>query len=566
MTNSRYDRQTDVLVIGSGAGGLTTALTAHLCGLEVIVVEKEPVFGGTTAWSGGVAWIPCNSHARAAGINDSAEAALRYLRHCCGEFYDHDRIAAFVDYGPEMIDFLERETEVKFELASEPDYQSNAPGALRRGRALRPIDFDARRLGKHHSDLRPPARERVLFMGMQIGAAHLGHFLNATKSLESFSFVARRMVRYVHDALIYRRSMTLAMGNALIARLAKSLFDFGIGLSLGTPALRLIVEDGVVVGAVVKTEGRDLRIVARKGVVLASGGFPHDYDRRRSVFPHHPSMTEHLSNAPLSNTGDGIRLAETVGGVFDASYPNVATWYPTSHVKYGDGSEGNNPHLLERGKPGVIAVALDGRRFTNESQNYHDFVQAMFRSRTGDREIVAFYVCDHRAFRRYGLGVARPWPLPYRQYLRTGYLKRGATIQELAAVIGIDPDELERTVDRYNAHARLGRDPEFGKGESEYDISQGDPTQSPNPCVAPLETPPFYAVKILPGDLGTFAGLRTDRHGCVLDLAGRAIPGLFAVGNDQASVFGGAYPGGGATLGPAMTFGYLAARRMAGTI
>ncbi len=556
---------TDVLVVGAGAAGLTTAITARLHGLDVVVAEKEAVFGGTTAWSGGVLWVPCNSHQKAAGIDDSVDLAREYVRREAGEFYDPDRVEAYLVSGREMIDFLERETNVKFELSDEPDYHQDVPGALARGRALRPLDFDGRGLGRHYSELRAPARERVLFMGMQIGAAHLGHFMKATKSLNSFFFVTRRILSHLRDVLIHGRNITSAMGRALAGRLAKSAFDLGIPILLSAPVRHLVVEDGKVVGALLQENGQEKRVNARRGVVLAAGGFSHDYVRRKLVFPHHPSEHEHLSNTPPSNTGDGVRLGESAGGAFEGRYLNSATWYPTSRVKYPDGSEGNNAHLLERGKPGVIAVTQNGRRFADEAANYHDFVQAMFRACQSHGEVAAYYICDHRALRRYGLGAARPWPLPYRRYLRTGYLKRGRTIEELAREARISEGGLIRTLSNYNYNARQGRDPEFGKGENGYDISQGDPTHKPNPCIAPLEIPPFYAVKILPGDLGTLAGLWTDRHGRVLNGEGQIIPNLYAVGNDQASVFGGAYPGGGATLGPAMIFGYLAARHIAET-
>jgi len=353
------------------------------------------------------------------------------------------------------------------------------------------------------------------------------------------------------------------MGNALVARLVKSALDRGVSIAVSSPALELVMKNGCVAGAWAQQNDRRVRIIALRAVVLACGGFPHDYERRQRVFPHHPSKDQHLSNAPPSNTGDGIRLGESVGAAFESGLPNLAAWYPTSRVKYSDGTEGNNAHTIDRGKPGVIAVTREGRRFANEAQNYHDFGQAILREYQNRPGLGGFFICDYRALRRYGLGAVRPWPLPYRQFLRTGYLKRGQTIEALAAAIGVDPLVLGRTVADYNEPARFGRDPAFAKGENPYDRGQGDPAHGPNPCVRPLETAPYFAVEFRLGDLATFAGLRTDRHARVLDRSGQVIRGLYAVGNDQASVFGGAYPGGGATIGPAMTFGYIAARHIA---
>ncbi len=555
---------TDVLVIGAGVAGLTAALTAKILGLEVILAEKAPVYGGTSAWSGGVAWIPCNSHEMAAGVSDSRALALEYIRTSAQGFFDLARVEAFLKFGPEAIDFLERRTEARFELASEPDYQQALPGALPRGRALRPVEYDGRLLGAHYAQLRPPARERVLFAGMQIGTEHLAHFLRFARSSRSALFVARRVLLHLRDMLVYGRGMHPVMGNALVARLAKSAFDLGIPILLSTSASNLVKENGRICGAMLTQVEGDFHVTARRGVILACGGFPNDHARRQRIYPHHPAEDEHYSNAPAANTGDGLRLAESIGGVVEDGLPNPAVWYPTSRVVYRDGSTGHLAHLLERGKPGVIAVTPSGKRFANEALNYHTFVQAMFTTRSEGKPVVAFYVSDHRALRRYGLGAARPWPLPYRHYLRNGYLKSGRTIEELARKAEIDSAALAHTIASYNAGAREGRDPEFHKGESAYDVSQGDPRQQPNPCVAPLVAAPFYAVEIRPGDLGTFAGLRTDAAARVLDRDGGAIPGLYAVGNDQASVFGGAYPGGGATIGPALTFGYIAARNAAG--
>jgi succinate dehydrogenase/fumarate reductase flavoprotein subunit len=247
--------------------------------------------------------------------------------------------------------------------------------------------------------------------------------------------------------------------------------------------------------------------------------------------------------------------------------PNAAAWVPVSHVPRKDGSTGVFPHFVDRSKPGVIAVNRHGERFVNEADSYHDFIQALRASYNakGDKgEVCAWFIADHRTIRRYGLGYAKAAPLPLGPELRSGYLKRGRTPEDLARAAGFDPEAFARTVAAFNGPAARGEDPEFGRGSTSYNRSLGDPAHKPNPCVAPVAQGPFYAVKVVVGDLGTFAGLRTDAEARVLSGGdGPPIPGLYAAGNDAASIMGGAYPGGGITLGPAMTFGYIAAYNMA---
>lgn len=554
----------DVLVIGSGASGLTAAITAQSAGLEVIVAEKEALLGGTSAMSGGMLWIPCNGY-QGTGVGDSAVSAREYIRANAGNLYDEQRVSMFLAEGPKMLEFLKRETDVRFELPEgNPDYRPALPGALPTGRSLMPLSFDGRRLGAEYCKLRRPARERALFMGMQINGSEMKHFMRATRSIKSFLVVVGRILRHLGDVAFHGQDMTSANGNALVAALLKTTIDRKITIWPSRPARALIFEGGAVKGAILSDrDGGDLRVSARRGVVLACGGFPHDYIRREQVYPHHPKPGQHLSAAPTSNTGDGIRLAEAVGGGVAPGYLNPGSWFPTSLVPYSDGSTGVYAHLIERGKPGVIAVNPAGNRFTDEAQNYHDFVSAMLAMPRKNSEVSAFFVCDHRAFLRYGLGMAKPWPMINRAYLKSGYILRGSTLEELAGRAGIDPKGLNATVARYNRFATEGSDPDFRKGENVYDRGQGDASHRPNPCVGPLDHPPFYAVRLLPGDLGTFSGLRTDHLARVLNNRGEAIQGLYAVGNDQASVFGGSYPGAGATLGPGMTFGYVAGRQLA---
>jgi succinate dehydrogenase/fumarate reductase flavoprotein subunit len=325
---------------------------------------------------------------------------------------------------------------------------------------------------------------------------------------------------------------------------------------------KLVTERDGVVGALIAREGKTVFVRAKRGVVLACGGFPHDIERRKQLFPHAPTGREHYSPSPQANTGDGLHLAESVGGRVDPSIPHAAAWVPASVTTRKDGTKGVMPHFIDRAKPGVIAVTPEGKRFTNEGNSYHDFVQAMVKACKGEHEVFAWLLCDHRALRNYGLGCVAPAPLPIGRHLRSGYLKRGTTVAELAMQIGIDPKVLETTVREFNTAARSGEDAAFGKGTKAYNRYQGDALVQPNPCVAPLEHGPFYAIRLVIGDIGTFAGLVTDERTRVLDAEGKPIRGLYAVGNDAASIMGGNYPGAGITLGPALTFGYVAAMQM----
>ena len=565
-TRSQHDTfDCDVLVVGSGAAGMSAAITAAHGGLKVLIAEKEPRFGGTTARSGGWLWIPGTSLARAWGIDESPEQARTYLRHEAGNSFDAARVDAFLRAGPEAVDFFTSHTALRFDMPlTFPDYHAEAPGGAQGGRSMVTRPFDAHELGDHIKDIGSPLPELTVF-GMMLGSGkEIIHFMRATKSLTSALYVAKRLARHARDVLRHGRGMTLTNGNALAGRLAKSAFDRGIPLWLSSPVRELIMENGAVRGAIVERDGRRFRVDARRGVVLACGGFPHDVERRKAMFPHAPSGREHWSPGPAGNTGDGLRLAESAGGRIEDGLPNAAAWVPVSLTTRADGSTGVMPHFIDRAKPGVIAVMRDGTRFANEGNSYHDFVQAMMQAARPGEEIAAFLICDHRALRRYGLGCVPPFPLGIGRHLASGYLKRGAMLAELAAQCGIDPQGLQATVATFNVSAAEGRDPAFGKGSRAYNRYQGDALHGPNPCVAPIKDGPFYAIKLVIGDLGTYAGIRTDAHARALDASGQPIPGLYAAGNDMASIMGGNYPGAGITLGPALTFGYIAGRHLAG--
>lgn len=550
----------DLLVIGSGAGGLAAAVTAAVQGLQVVVAEKADVLGGTTAWSGGWLWVPNAPHAAAAGQAEPPDAPRAYLRAVIGNRYDAAMIDSYLEAAPRMLAFFEAETEVKFTPgALVPDFHGNLPGAATGWRSVVATPYDGRRLGPLIARLRRPIPETT-FLGLGIASGlDMRMFLTAARSGRAFRYVAGRLTRHMADLARHRRSMQLVNGNALVARLLRSAVDRGVELRTGAAAEALLTEGRQVTGARLSTADGPVEIRARRGVVLATGGFPHAPERLAALVAHVAGGTPHHSAAPEQNTGDGLRLAEAVGGTICAAQAHGAAYAPVSLVPRADGGTGRFPHLVERGKPGLIAVLASGRRFVDEGGPYHDYVREMIAASPPGARVRSWLICDHRFLRRYGLGAVKPAPVPFRRWLANGYLRRGATPAELAQACGIDAAGLTATVEAYNRHAVRGEDPEFHRGATPYGRAQGDPDHGPNPAVAPLVKAPFYAVEVVPGSLGTFAGLVTDPSGRVLDATRRPIPGLFAAGNDMNSIMGGTYPSGGITLGPAMTFGYLAA-------
>ena len=555
--------QCDFLVVGSGAAGLSAAVTAAHHGLQTIVLEKEDVLGGTTAWSGGWLWIPRNPLARRAGIEEDASEPFRYLQSLIGEQADHPGIHAFLETGPEMIRFFEKHTAVKFIDGNKiPDFHP-IPGAANGGRSVCAAPYDGRLLGPWLFKLRPPLSV-ISLAGMGIASGQdLKHFFNASRALTSALYVAKRLGKHALDLLRFKRSMQLVNGNALAARLLRSALDEKVEVRIASKVCKLLTDNGRVIGAEVDCAGQSQTFLASKGVLLAGGGFPHDPERQAQLFKPYQG-SKHYSAAPKTNTGDTLKLAETLGVTISKDYEHPGAWSPVSLVPDGKGNFIHFPHLIERAKPGIIAVTPQGQRFVSEADAYHDFIKALFAVTPAGQEPECWLIADHRAQRRWGLGWAKPFPFPLGGYIRSGYLKRGQTLEALAHECGIPTNALLATVGRFNVDAEKGLDTDFQRGESPYNRIQGDPDHAPNPSLAPLTQGPFYAVKIVAGSLGTFAGIPANEHAEVLGTDGQPIPGLYTAGNDMASIFLGHYPSGGITLGPAMTFGYIAARRAAG--
>ena len=566
MSSQSHDAEFDVLVIGTGASGMATAVTAASQGLKVLVVEKGALYGGTTARSGGWLWVPGTHLATEQGIHEMPGAAKAYLKDQGGTHYDEARVDAFLANGPKAIEFFTSKTCLQFDMPPVfPDYHAEAPGGTAGGRSMVTRPFDARQLGDKVKTLAPPVPELTVF-GMMLGSGkELWHFLRAFKSVESFLYVAKRFGLHFFDVLRHGRGMTLTNGNALAGRLAKAGMDLGIPVWLNSPAKKLIMEGDSVVGAVIEHEGRSVEVRVRRGVVLAAGGFPHDIERRKQLFPHAPTGREHFTPSPTLNTGDGVRLGESAKGWLDPTIPNAAAWCPTSLVPRSDGSTGVMPHFIDRAKPGVIAVAADGHRFSNEAFSYHDFVQDLVKAckQRNLSEVMCWLICDHHHLREYGLGAVAKFPLPIGRHLRSGYLKRADTLAQLAQTIGVPEQALAQEVATFNRDVPSGVDSQFAKGSTAYNRYQGDSLVQPNPCMAPITQGPFYAIRVVVGEIGTFAGLLTDAACRVLTQDRQVVPGLYAVGNDAASVMGGNYPGAGITLGPAITFGYVAGMQLA---
>lgn len=552
----------DVLIIGSGAAGLAAAVTAAQCGLRVIVAEKDTVLGGTTAWSGGWIWAPGNPVCAAAGTKDSVEAAETYLRAVLGNHFDAPRVQAFLTYAPRMVAFFQSQTALAVEPGSHiPDTYGDLPGAGTGGRSVIAAPYDGRALGPLIRLLRRPLRETT-FWGLTIQAGpDLRAFMTMTRHPQALVHVARRVTRHLWDLARHGRAMQLRNGQALVARLIRSAADLGVTFRTGSPAVRLLTEGDHVIGAVLSKDGVEIPIRTNRGVVLASGGYPWDAARRATQFPHND--THHTLAVP-SATGDGLRMAEAIGAR-QGQTASPGAWCPVSVVRWPDGREAPFPHIIERGKPGLIAVLPNGQRFCNEGLGYHDFVEALLAATPPGQPPEAWLIATRAFQRRYGLGISRPFPVPLRPWLRSGYLKSGPTPEVLADACGINPAGLRATLDDWNRHAAQGADPAFHRGTTPYMRLQGDVSHQPNPCVAPINRPPYLAVKVLPGSFGTFAGLETDAAARVLHDAA-PIPGLYAAGTDMASVMGGFYPAGGINLGPALTFGHIAGLHAAGRL
>jgi len=555
MAGENWDLHTDVLVVGSGAGGQVAAAAAADRGAQVVVIEKSPLYGGTSAMSGGAIWIPMSSVALAAGLQDSPEDAFRYIRALAAPNVPDSLIRAYVEQAPRMLDWVQANTAVRFMSVPYTDYHAELPGGKQGWRTHMPVEFDGRVLGEDVQILRPSSKAANLFgrINWTLMEAHV--LLNRPAGwIKVFLKIMWRYYGDIAQRLRSPRDRFLTLGNALVGGLRLSLNRRGVPIWLNTRLVSLVTEDGRVTGAVIERDGRPQRIQARKGVVLAAGGFERNAQMRGQHLPGSPDPA--YTGAHPYNTGDAIRIGQEAG----AAVRNLGTawWAPVFRIP---GEESARLCTYERALPGNIIVNPRGERFHNEAASYHISAQEMVKAGSPH----AWAVFDRRYRSKYPMGPVIPkfpdWILP--SAVRSILLK-ARTLEELAGKMGVPAEALRRTVETFNAGARDGRDPQFGRGDAAYDRYYGDPRVTPNPNLAPIDQAPFYAFPIHSGDIGTNGGLVIDERAQVLDTAGRPIAGLYATGNCTASVMGGAYPGAGSTLGPAMTFGWVAGHSVTG--
>jgi 3-oxosteroid 1-dehydrogenase len=548
-----WDQLVDVVAVGSGAAGLGAALAAHANGLEPIVLERAALVGGSSMLAGGGMWVPCNHFMLADGDRDTPELALEYMEGLIGDLppaSSRVRKETFVERAPQMIEFFES-LGLKFRRTTGyPDYFPHLPGGSASGRGVESVIWDTRALGDW-ADKLPPRR---FPRNLPLGTLDVAKIVLAKRTASGFA----RLVRiYAHHFVAKaRRQKLVGGGGALVAQLLHQTLARDIPVWLETRVVELVVEDGRVTGVVAERDGKRLRIGARRGVMLGAGGFARNEELRKK-HQRHP-ITNTWTSAHAGDLGDGLTLGESVGAA--TALLDEAWWGPSSYLPP------NGPaifHVSERSKPGSLIVDQSGARYFNESTDYVLAGQTMFDRNETVPAIPSYLIFDQRYRNRYPFAAFLPGKTP-EHLVDNGYFKRADSLDELAKMCDLPAGALNATVERFNGFARSGLDEDFHRGENAYDTYYGDPRVKPNPCLAPIEVGPFYAVALYPGDLGTKGGLVTDERGRVLREDGSVVEGLYASGNTSASVMGRRYPGPGVTLAPALTFSWLAMLDAAG--
>ncbi len=555
----------DVVVVGSGAGAMSAAIFAADQGMSVLIVEKSDKYGGTSALSGGGIWVPNNHYFKARGGNDSYDQALTYLKASTQGSVDEKRLRAYLDNAPKMMQYLQENTQLNYTVAERyPDYYQHLPGSAPGGRTLDPELFDTSKLGDEVDNLRPASPTTLLLGKIAWTARHAHKAMSKERGWRLM--IVWLMLRYKLDfkwRRKTRRDRRAALGNALIASLRASLMDRKIPLWLNTDFQELIETNGRISGLIVKRDGQEQVIQVRKGVILGSGGFEQSQSLRDKYLPK-PTQQAWSATPPGNNTGAALEAGQAIGAATELL--DWAWWAPTISVPGEDKARGV---FAERAFPGAIVVNGEGKRFVNEAVGYLEFVDEMYKDnqKTGGKSVPAWVVFDAHFRFNYAMGPLMPSQvmpdsrMP-KSWHKTVYWKADS-LDGLAAEIGVDAAGLKNTVERVNGFAATGNDEDFQRGGNVFDRYYGDSNVKPNPCLAPIKKGPFYAMRLDAGDIGTKGGLLTNERGCVVREDGSEIPGLYAIGNCSASVMGTTYPGAGATLGPAMTFGYIAAHDLA---
>lgn len=549
----------DVIVLGTGAAGLSAAVFSALKGRSTLLLERTELVGGTSALSAATTWIPNSDHAASVNPDDNRDAAEHFLAQVVGNHGDRAMHRAFLEAGPRAIRTLEAGTQVRFRpYATHPDYEQHHEGATLRGRALEPLPFDGRVLGPALDLIRPPIPEFTLFGGMMVDRTDIGHLLKLRSSLASLRHGLGILGRYGLDRLQgRRRGSRLVMGNALIGRLLASYRDLGGRLAVSVETTAFTREGQRVTGITIRQGALRRTITARQAVVLAGGGFGRNPALREAFLP---AELAPFSPAAPGHTGALQQLALDLGARYGADALDHAFWAPVSTRKRADGTIAVFPHfVLDRSKPGTICVNQQGERFTNESASYHLFARAMIEAHGRSPTVPCWIIADAPALQAYGLGMVRMGTRNLQPFLDDGYLIAGATLDDLADRLGMPATTLRTTVERFNRFARAGTDEDFGRGTTAYHRVNGDPASGmPNPTMRPLEAGPFYAVKLWPGDIGAATGLAISPDAEVLGRDNQPLQGLYACGNEAQSIMGGTYPGPGITIGPAITFAFRA--------
>lgn len=566
MSEAKWDREVDVLVVGTGNGALTAALCNWEMGSrDVLIIEKTDKVGGTSATSGGGIWIPDNHYAKACGADDSAEDAKKYLMGTLfGEDVPEEMIDTYIEQSPKMLKFLAERTDVVYEsLEHYPDYYTNYEGARSGHRSLEPKPIDMSELGDDWKNLR--WTHHMMRMFSRIHFTQVEAHTIMTQAPGWKSLLTKMILGYVTDiGWRFRTSIDrrLCTGSAGIARLYLSVKKRAIPLLFNTRMTSLVEEAGRVTGVIVEQGGQTLRIGTRKGVVLGAGGFEKNQALREQYLPA-PTNTQWSAGNP-GNEGDALLAGLALGA--KTRLMKDAWWTTTLCVP-----DEPTPRLaiMEKSFPGSCVVNRAGERFANESQNYMAFQKDLFATHSDDSpNAPAWHIFDARFRRNFMVGplmtaAMKPdWQIP-KSWFETGFVAKAGSIRELAEQVGIDAQGLETTISKMNRYAETGIDEDFHRGESAYDRYYADPNIKPNPCLASIDEGPFYAMRIEAGDFGTLGGLDTDVHGRVKLEAGGVLEGLFAVGNCSAAILP-TYPGPGATLGPAMTMAYQSAKLING--